>query len=190
MRRPTSAEIVGLLEQPVEDRRPIVHRIEQQARIRDLIAALRIATIPLTREILINILGNRHSKTAVPVLLDALVDPCRRVRVAAATALRNIPSPAVGSALLARFENEEDLGVKAWIASALGGVGYDPAIPHLIPALASNHRGLRYLAAWSLGALRAAEAEGAIEQALTRESDAEVQKRMREALGFIREGQD
>ena len=53
-------QIIHLLEAPTQDRRPIFRKVKAEASIAALTDALRIATTPLTRELLADILGYRE----------------------------------------------------------------------------------------------------------------------------------
>ncbi len=171
MRKLNANRIVALLELPTEDRRPTGRHIQARAAADEIIAALTLATTPLTRVILCQILGNRHVAEAVPVLIAALGDAESGVRSAAADSLAKIGDPQAGPALLAHFHRESVVGVCHMLAAALGACQYAPAIPALVRALADPNATLRGCAAWSLGALRASEAQDALEHALERETD-------------------
>lgn len=178
--------IVRLLDEPTEDRRPLKRRLQRSARVKDLVEALRISKNDLTRRILCDILGARRARTAIPVLIECLSVPSAKLQGDAAEALGKIGSQKAGEALLQHFI--DDPGVD--LAGALGGIGYRPAIPHLISALADPSMMVRGGAAWALGELRATEALQALEKAL--ESEPEVNsyasRRMNEALERLSQG--
>lgn len=137
--------------------------------------------------ILCDIVGSRAETAAVPVLLHYLNDPSSGVRGAAADALGSIGDPASGPVLFAHFTNpQEEKPVLHLLAVALGVVGYRPAIPSLIHALGDPDHVLRGCAAWSLGELRALDAEPALRLAISQETDTGYpMERMQEALAAI-----
>ena len=178
-------EIIQLLETPTTDRRPTVRRITKEAAIPELIKALQEATVPLTREILCDILGTHADKRATPVLIDALHDSTPEVRGSAADALAKVEDPQAGPALMEQFNREGDDDIRQLIAIALGAVNYQPAIPYLIQALSSSSEMLRLCAAWALKDLRAQEAKQPLERALEHETDSYTVDEMKKALTII-----
>ena len=175
-------EILRLLEEPTEDRRPLKHKLQHEAPVKELIVALRNSQTELTRRILCDILAARRAKTAVPALIECLDDPSAAVNGDAAEALGKIGSPKAGDALLKHFIDEQH----GWYAVALGAIGYRPAIPYLIDAL-TNSSGwfVRGGAAWSLGELMAKEATKPLEVALAKENNTYALERIREARDRI-----
>lgn len=152
-----------------------------------IIAALALAHDPVQRTILCDVLGFRHEAAAVDALVARLADDDARVRSAAADALAKIGDEQAGPALLARFDlPDPDLGVRRMLLAALGAVRYRPAIPTLITWLGNPDPSQRGSAAWSLGALAAAEALAPLEEALKRERISYPAERMREAIAAIR----
>jgi HEAT repeat protein len=154
------AEIVMRLEAPTEDRRPLMRELQEQAPTGALVGALGAAGSPLTRQLLADLLGERGDAAAAEPLAGALDDPDEGVRAAAADALGKIfmadepPDPEVaqrvGAAMLARFEAEPSAAVRRTLASAVGAARYEPAIPALRAARASEDRSLAYAAGWGL----------------------------------------
>jgi HEAT repeat protein len=179
-----STEILKWLEEPTEDRRPLKRKLQREALVKDLIKALQQSKTELTKCILCDILAERHAKTALPVLIDCLSDPSEDVRDNAAEALGKIGSPKAGAALLRHFIDEK----RTWFAIALGAVGNQEAIPHLIDALSSPSEMVRGGAAWSLGALHASSARRDLERSLANEKDSYAYERMKEALEIISNG--
>lgn len=164
-------EIIRLLEEPTKHRYSIKKQITEEATGNEVVKALQQATNPLTREILCGIAGDRFDKAAVPILIQLLRDPSVGVRAGAADALGKIGDPAAGPAIFERFAGAEQVeDVKELLASALGAVGYRPAIPLLIQTLEKDNEVLRGCAAWALGIMCATEAEEALYAILARES--------------------
>ncbi|HEY7418683.1 MAG TPA: HEAT repeat domain-containing protein [Ktedonobacteraceae bacterium] len=178
-------EIIHLLEEPTENRTPRKQKITAEASIEDLIAAMHEPTAPLTRQILCDIVGDRHAAQALPELLAALKDASPNVRSAAADALASIGDSQAGPALLERYRADEDRDVRVMIAVALGAVHYQPAIPDLIQALDDPYETLQMEAAWSLGELKAAEARGGLQRVLARQTDDYSRKLVQDALGKL-----
>jgi HEAT repeat protein len=187
----TAQKIIQLLEAPTDDRRPISDWILSNAPVTELILALQGNSTPLVRQILCDMLGERHERAAVPILVDCLNDASPDIRDSAADALAKIGDPSAGKALMECFAGaEREIGVRQMLALALGAVGHKPAIPLLIQALNEPNGTLRGCAAWSLGVLDAEEAKDALQRALKHEigSDADsayAAKRMRAAIRAI-----
>jgi HEAT repeat protein len=154
------AQLIALLETPTDDRRPTMWELREAAPADALIDALRLAERPHTRQLVADILGFRAEPSAVDALLAALYDPESGVRSAVADALGKIllaysPRDArtterAGVAMLARFEAEDDPGVRRMLASAVGTTGYRPAAPALRAALESDDKSLAFCAGWGL----------------------------------------
>lgn len=164
-------EIVRLLEEPTENRTPIKERISTEASVEDLVAAMHEPMVPLTRQILCDVLGQRQATQALPELLDALNDPSPKVRSAAADALAAVGDVQAGPALLERYQVEEDKDVRVMLAIALGAVRYHPAVPDLTQALDDPYSTLQTEAAWSLGELKAVEAKEGMRRVFARQTD-------------------
>jgi HEAT repeat protein len=180
--------IIQLLEVSTDDRRPVVKLVSKNASITELVIALQNST-GLVRQILCDILGERQEQLAIPVLINCLNDTSPGVRSSTADALGKIGDSSAGEALLKRFDGtEKDTGVRQMLGIALGAVGYKPAIPFLIQALKDTDTTLRGCAAWSLGVLKAKEAEVSLEQALliTEKTELYTVNRIQEALKTIR----
>ena len=181
----TPDSIIQLLSRPVVDRRPITRTIAVRASLSALLLALEHATSSHVKEIVSNILGNRHNARAVPSLLNVLTDSSSGVRASAADALAKIRNPTAGPTLLSRFRAERNNGVRQMLALALGATGYRPSAAALIASLTDKSGALRGCAAWSLGILRVREANKALRHALTKEKDKYAANRMKEALEQI-----
>lgn len=186
MNRLNAVAIIQLLEAPIDDRRPIGHRISTEANVAEIIEALRMSTAPLVRQILCDILGERGDEGAVDILINALQDASVGVRSSAADALAKIGDSRAGEALMGRLKVERSAGVRQMIAAALGAVGYRPAVPKLVLMLKEASATTRGCAAWSLGTLRSKEAGRALEQALNVEANSYAANRMKEAIEMIK----
>jgi HEAT repeat protein len=148
-----------------------------------VVAALRLASNDIARQILCDVLGFRHEPSAVDALIDALSSSCVKVRAAAADALAKIADRRAGSALLARLElPDPDPGVRRMLAASLGAVGHRDAIPLLTALLTDADASLRGSAAWSIAALRATEALPQLEAAVRTEQVPYATQRMKEAI--------
>jgi HEAT repeat protein len=187
----TAKKVIQLLELPTDTYISITDHISDNAPVAELIAALQERSTPRIRHILCYMLGDRREKAAVPILIKCLKDRSPSVRATAADSLGKIGDPRAGEALFERFVGaEKSMGARHMLASALGAVGYEPAIPLLIQALEDSNGTLRGCAAWSLGVLHAQEAKDALERALAREAgsnadSAYAANRMREAIKII-----
>jgi HEAT repeat protein len=181
----TAREIIRRLEEPTENKLPLMSQLRREARIVELVTALSLADDEIIRCNLCDILAWRRAKTAVAVILACLDDPTSDdLKDTAAEALGKIKSPKAGEELLRHFLKEK----RTWYAIALGAIGYRPAIPYLIDALASSSGMVRGGAAWSLGEFRAKEALDALETALAKETDSYGQARMTDAIETIKNG--
>jgi HEAT repeat protein len=152
-----AAEVIARLEEPTEDRRPLMRELREELPTATLIEALAAATAPFTRQLLADLLGDRGDPAATEPLAAALDDPAEAVRAAAADALGKLfmgddppPPDRVGAAMLARFESDPSAVVRRTLASAVGAAHYEPAIPALRAALESEDRSLAYAAGWGL----------------------------------------
>jgi HEAT repeat protein len=166
----------------------MLYAIQQDARIRDVIAALRLHQGDyFVRGELCYILGSRQARSAVPVLLEALDDESAYVRVQAADALGKVASPAAGPALFQILTRGDPRDPYTWLMTATAACGYRPVFPILLPYLTDSDEQMRAAAAWGLGRLRAIEAEGPLWKALETEDYAMARENMNEALALIRE---
>ena len=155
-----AAEIIARLEEPAEDRRPLMGALREQAPTGGLVEALAAAREPFARQLLADLLGDRGDAAAAEPLAAALEDPDEGVRASAADALGKVfmadepPGPEVaqrvGAAMLARLEADPSAAVRRTLASAVGAARYEPAIPALRAALESDDRSLAYSAGWGL----------------------------------------
>lgn len=174
----TANEIIRLLEEPTDDRRPLKNMLRREASVKELVKALWMSKTVLTSRILCDILGARRAKTAIPALLNCLTNPDPSLKNDAAEALGKIGDPKAGEEILKHFIDEPRL----WYAVALGAIGYWPAVPYLINALNSNVGGVRGGAAWSLGEMKVTDAQEALINAFKIEKDQYALDRIQEAL--------
>jgi HEAT repeat protein len=181
-------EIIRMLEESTKDRRSVKHQIDELASLEELIEAVKQAKMDLTKQILCELLGNRHDDSVVDVLLPFLQDDSLGVRGEAADALARIGNTRAGKPLMDNLFIEADPGMQRALVLALGAVGYNPAIPYLIGLLGNPDETLRGCAAWSLGALKAKAAESRLLEAFETEIDEYARNRMSEALVAIRDG--
>ena len=188
MRRMSSVTILKLLDQPTEDRRPLVRMIQRSVHVDDLIESLKRAETALSRQILSDILGYRGSKRAVAVLIEHLEDDSLEVRASAADALAKISDRRAGEALLRRLDAESSDRVKQMLAVALGAVGYEPAIPRLIELLDHPDATIRGCAAWSLGVLQATSALEVLQNQLELETNEYSLEQISTAILEIKSG--
>jgi HEAT repeat protein len=183
MKHLKAADILELLESDEN----ALWQLRRDAPIKELIQALRIAATPEARDSIIYVLGKRYAKSAAPVIIEYLSDDDERVRHSAVDALGNIRNPMAGEPLMQLFLNTyDDPGTQNWCASALGAVGYRPAIHYLIEALKSPNLWVCGASAWSLGYLRVVEAEDALREALSTATDWYPKTRIQEALDLIK----
>jgi HEAT repeat protein len=166
--------------------RPPAQKILSRVDARTIIEAIRAPSSSAVRAVLCDVLGFRHEGAAVPVLVDMLDDLDPSVRSAAADALAKIGDPEAGSALEDRFRTELSSAVRSMMAAALGAVGRSQATPLLVESLNDPWEALRGCAAWSLGHLKALEAEESLTEAVKREEDGYTKIQMERALGEIR----
>ena len=160
--------------------------LQREASIKELKKALQQSQSPDVCRVLINILGYRHARSAVSLLLPYLDNEDSDIRSVTADALAAIKSPEAGAPLLWQYKVETERGPRNMIAVALGAVGHTAAIPVLIEALKCPDPGLRGSAAWSLGALGAVEALDDLQQALSKETAWYPTERLTEALAAVK----
>jgi hypothetical protein len=151
---------VKLLEEPTDDRRPLMRALQQKAPVAELTRALHIASKPLTRQLILDVLGNKHAKTAVPALIDTLDDKNPKVRFAAADAIGKTfmhnntnhqnGRLEAGEALYNALQSETVKGVEEILITALGALRYEPALPRIHADLESKDESLRKAAQWAL----------------------------------------
>ncbi len=183
---PNAEQIIRLIEQETDDWRPIWHWLLEHAYVNELIKALKQAEEGPTRATICYLLAWKRKKRAVPVLVSLLNDPDLAVRGEAADALWRIGSDRAGPALLDQLLVETEDSNKTTLALALSASGYRPAIPRLIELLQANMNLIRTCAARALGELRAVEAESALINALSSETDEYAIQQMDLALERIR----
>lgn len=147
------------------------NRIERETPMRYLIGALRIARTPAARRSLLDLLGFRMARSAIPDIIGFLDDPNRKVRAAAADALGKAfgypdrPPPPDRmrdglTALLRRWDLETRDGIRATVLRGLALVG-DPSVrPLLVAAQNDPNEMVRGQAHWGLGYLDGLEKEG------------------------------
>jgi HEAT repeat protein len=181
----TADDVIRLLLVAPSDSRPAT-KILSRVGAPVIIEAIRIPASAPVRAGLCDVLGFRHEPTAVPVLVEMLDDPDPGVRSAAADALAKIGNPEAGPALEDRFRTELSSEVRSMLAAALGAVGRTQAISLLIESLNDPWEVLRGCAAWSLGHLKALEAEDALTQAVKREQNAYSKTQLERALSEMR----
>jgi len=100
----TAGEIIRRLEEPTENKLPLMSQLRREARIVELVMALSLADDETTRCNLCDILAWRKAKTAVAVILACLDDPTSDdLKDTAAEALGKIESPKAGEELLRHF---------------------------------------------------------------------------------------
>ena len=180
------AEIIRLFEEPSSDRRTLKKRLTANGQADSIVAALRLSQSILVRQILCDVLGDRHEWCAAEALTVCLADPEPSVRSAAADALAKIQNPQAGEPLLERFQtSEQDLGVRRMLAVALGAVRCVAAVPSLIDSLRHADASLRGSAAWALGAMGSKVSIPALQEAIAIETSPYAVQRMHEALQIL-----
>ncbi len=178
-------KIIHLLEEPTTNRLPNKEKIMKDASIEEIIAALRQATQPLTKQILCEMVGKRHAVQALPDLLNALKDSSSGVRSEAADALAAIGNAEAGPSLLESYKTEADRDVRVMLAVALGAVHYAPAIPNLIQALDDPYDTLQLEATWSLGELKAKSAKEGMQRVLSRQTSDYSKRLVQDAINKL-----
>lgn len=162
--RPTPEQILARLEasrQEDEGSFAVYDRLVRDEPLGAVIAALRAARDPVSRQVLCDVLGDRKEEPSIPALLERLDDPAVGVRSSAADALGKVfgyvdvpPAPArrreVLDALLVRWEIEESDDVRSTLAQTLALLG-DPSVRPLLEAAAEHpdHK-VRGQARWGL----------------------------------------
>ncbi len=163
--------------------------LQDEALITEMILALEKTESTPARWLLCTVLGDRHAKSAVPILIRHLADPNLTVRCYSAEALGKIGDPKAGPALLALFKKKQPLALRSTLAVVIGPIHYQPAVPRLLGALKDEDGGVRGCAAWSLGLLLAPESIPALQQALAVETQNWAKNHMRDTLDKIAQAQ-
>ena len=105
-------EIVELLEKESDDGFIVMRQITTDAPLAELIIALQTKPIPLTRQLVCDILGERAAdpmiNSAIPTLLKALRDPIGATRQCAAWSLGELKASEAKNALQHALEQESD----------------------------------------------------------------------------------
>lgn len=108
----------------------------------------------VTRAVAAKILGLRSTKTAVPVLIDALMDEAAVVREHAALALGRIGSPFAITPLFQCLIDEDEM-VRYAAGVALACLGDDRAVPFVLKAIHHGDQDIQKLAVEALDGLGA-----------------------------------
>jgi HEAT repeat protein len=130
--------------------------------------------------------GAEHSSIAVEALIAALRDSDLDVRQTAAWALGNVGSRTAAEPLAAALSdaNPEMRRRAAW---ALGNLNLKQAPPALINGLKDSDPEMREITAWALYEIEDPTAIGALESALSREQNKELQIAYIRALAAVGE---
>lgn len=123
---------------------------------------------PKVRKYLIIALENLGSRSAGPVIIEALSDPDPEVRLQAARALGAIGSVQGAAGPLAGLLEDEDAGIRKVALFALGQTRDRSAIPALQPKLEDPIEDIRWNAALALAVLGDASGRSVIAQMIDR----------------------
>ncbi|MBA3872703.1 MAG: HEAT repeat domain-containing protein [Anaerolineae bacterium] len=159
--------------------------LRKQASVKEMILALEKTDSLRARRTICAVLGDRHAKSAVDILVRHLADSDLTVRIYSAESLGKIGDAKAGPALLALFNEKQPHSFSSTLALAMGPIHYQPALPRLIRALTDDNDSVRGCAAWSLGLLLAPESIPALEQALKAEKDSWAKSQIQNALDTI-----
>jgi HEAT repeat protein len=176
----TADEILHLIEST--DGTVSRFKLEDEALVKELILALEKTDSTPARHLLCTVLGDRHAKSAIPILIQQLNDPDLNVRIYSVEALGKMGDPIAGPVLLDMFNKEQPRALRSTLAVVMGPIHYQPAVPRLIQALADEASGVRGCAAWSLGLLLASESIHALQHAASVEKDGWAKNHMIDAL--------
>src|SRR4051812_13510953 len=163
-----AAEILQLFKPPYAYFPQFILR--KEASVKEMILALGKTEILRARRTICAVLGDRHAKSAVPILIHHLADTDLTVRCYSAESLGKIGDPKAGPALLALFNKKQPRALRSTLAVVMGPIHYQPAVPRLIHTLADKDAGVRGCAAWSLGLLLPPESIPALQKALAIET--------------------
>jgi HEAT repeat protein len=179
----TAEEILQLFKPPYAYFPQFILR--KEASVKEMILALEKTEILRARRTICAVLGDRHAKSAIPILIHHLADADLTVRCYSAESLGKIGDPIAGPALLALFKKKQPRALRSTLAVVMGPIHYQPAVPRLIRALADEDGGVRGCAAWSLGLLLAPESIPALQKALAIETQHWAKNHMQDALNKI-----
>jgi len=184
MKKIQANEIINLIENHISYAKKL--DIIRRASNRELTKALRLTSNSLTRQILCDILGEKHAQVALLPLVRCLDDASSGVRSSAADALGKLKNYKAGRPLIEHFKIESDPGTQRMIAAVLSAVHYKPAIPLLMHLLKSQDISMRGTAALALGELKAFKALDLLENLLIRETDSYPRQGMEFAIWRIK----
>ncbi len=117
------------------------------------------------REAAAGVLADLPAKQAVPLLAQAIADPDRDVRLAAAKSAGRMRGPEVAAKVAARVKAEVDPGVKEQQVKALGEIG-SPAVRDTLAQISEEPSRVGVLAAGSLIAVGDASGQAKLETAV------------------------
>ena len=124
------------------------------------------------------------SLNAVPVLVGALSDPVAAVREQAARSLGRLEARDAVAALAGALEKDDNVDVRACAAIALGEIGGDAVLAHLIAGACDSSQIVRKHAAYALGETRHEQALSYL-AAMLKDAYAEVREWAARALDSI-----
>ena len=132
-------------------------------------------------------LGRRGIKASIEPLRRRLSSPDSQLREAAAEALGKIGDPASGADILRLFKDtQQPTSVRDTCAYALARLGYRPAVPALISALADSSESVRVCAVAALAATGDRNVVEPIKLALQTETHTTVRAAMKNLLASVK----
>jgi len=152
------------------------------ARVQSVIKTLQTHADPFSRRDAAIALGGIPDDSAIEALSQALHDPVKDVRAAAAAGLDSVSQPAIGAL-------NADLADRNWVvryraAKALGSIKDERSVSALIRTLEDRRDHVRYMAARGLGKLGERRAAGPLSAACADENEF-VRRAAREALAAL-----
>jgi beta-lactamase regulating signal transducer with metallopeptidase domain/HEAT repeat protein len=163
---------------------------ESDIAIDALVLAVRRDASPAVREMAAWALGetgeHRQGKVAEALSAALRQDTDSKVRVTAAWALGEIGDDSAADALTQAL-SADDAAIRVRAAWALGELGLDRAPKPLVAMLSDKDARVRKITAWALHNMRDPESAAALDAALGRETDRDVQQALIKALASVGE---
>jgi HEAT repeat protein len=144
-------------------------RESSAAGVQSVIETLHAHPDPLSRRDAAIALGEIHDDSAIVALAQALQDPAKDVRAAAAAGLASAGQPAIGALIKALADGNWVVRYRA--AEALGSIRNERSVNALIQALGDRRDHVRYIAAKGLGKLGERRAVAPLSAALADENE-------------------
>ncbi|MEP6802112.1 MAG: HEAT repeat domain-containing protein [Acidobacteriota bacterium] len=165
----------------------VIGELRERSLLPELHRALK-DPMPFVRERVTRVLQTVGDVSSLPPLREALSEPDAAVRGNVAEALAKIGGAKELPALTQVLQHDEDEGVRARTASALGEAHLGAAVDPLVSALGDQSVSVRARAVEALGEIGDPRARAALEKSARRDPDSQVRASAAAALKKLRTG--